>query len=451
MLFAKWSERSLRSWVAIGMTLAVLPILASGLVDHLMLEKGVIADLRDVAARQRDQIDPAQQLRIALWEAAVPLNEYLDTHQAREVGAYRAQRILIEAGFAKLHEQLSSDHELRGLLERAADDWRAADGVASDLLSTTSNAGDPHAIEQADRFDARIASSVDELRAVYRNLDRELQQDHAAALLSYERSQWVSGIAAAVSLSLMLLGIAVIGRIMVNNVERLIDGARKFAAGDREHRIEVQVPPELRRVADEFNNMIARIRVSEAALADEAREDALTGLPNRRAFEEALREAFARLRRMGEGVHLLMLDIDHFKSVNDTHGHAGGDEVLRSIGKTIASTTREVDKAFRIGGEEFAVLLIATDLEGARIAGERLRAAIAARPVVTARAEVPVTASIGIAPANSAMHPAELLEAADTALYAAKSSGRNRVVVANSSGAGGTSAGALGTSGQAPA
>lgn len=412
------------------MALTVLPVVASALVDHLLLDRGVIAALRDVAERQRGQIDPTQQLRLALWEAAVPINEYLDAHRASEVGAYRAQRVLVEAGFATLHGELGSDDKLRSLLERAQDDWSAADRIAIGLISAAQAAGGLPAIARVDEFDGRIASSVDKLRAVYVEIDKDLQHDYAAALLSYERSQWVAGIAAGVSLLMMLLGIAAIGRIMVINVERLVEGARKFAAGDRTHRIDVHVPPELRRVADEFNSMIARIHVSEATLAEEAREDALTGLANRRAFDEALGEAFARMRRLGESVLLFMLDIDHFKRVNDTHGHAAGDEVLRTIGRTIASGVREVDKAFRIGGEEFAVLVIGTDVPGAQVVAERLRAAIAARPVATERAAVPVTTSIGIALADSTMQPAQLLEAADAALYAAKSTGRNRVVVA---------------------
>jgi diguanylate cyclase (GGDEF)-like protein len=426
MLFVKWSERSLRSWVAIGMALALLPIAVSAVVDHLLLERGVIATFQDVAARYRDQIGPTQSLQLALWEAAVPVDEYLDAHEARDVAAYRAERTHIEAGFATLHRQLDSDAGLRGLLERAQADWSVADGIASELISTERAPGDAHGVELADKFDGLIASSVDKLHAVHEDLDADLQADHADALVSYERVQWVAGIAASASLLLMIVGTAGIGRIIVTNVERLVDGARKFAAGNRSHRIEVQVPPELR----EFNSMIGRIHESEAALAEEAREDSMTGLANRRAFGEALKSAFARMRRLDEPVLLFMLDIDHFKLVNDTHGHAAGDEVLCSVAKTMASSIREVDRAFRIGGEEFAVILTDTDIPGALLVAERLRAPIAADPITTESGEVSVTTSIGIARAHNAMDRAELLKAADAALYEAKADGRNRVVVA---------------------
>ncbi|MCA9603570.1 MAG: GGDEF domain-containing protein, partial [Myxococcales bacterium] len=125
------------------------------------------------------------------------------------------------------------------------------------------------------------------------------------------------------------------------------------------------------------------------------------------------------------------IDVDHFKRVNDTYGHAAGDEVLRVVAQTLAANIREVDRAFRIGGEEFVVLLVGTDLAGAKIAAERLRSAIAERPVATGAAgagTVEVTASLGIAVSHEKMQPADLLAEADAALYLAKAGGRNRAV-----------------------
>ena len=279
-----------------------------------------------------------------------------------------------------------------------------------------------------------IGTTADKLRAIENGLSGIVATDHADAVRDYERARWVSVIAAGGSLLAMLMGVVIIVRVMIANVERLVDGARKFAEGDRTHRIAVSVPPELREVADEFNRMIIRIHEAEDALASQARSDVMTGLPNRRAFEEALAAAFARMRRMNELVVLLSLDIDHFKRINDTHGHAAGDEVLRVVGRTIGSAIREVDKAFRVGGEEFAVLLAGTDIPGAMIAAERLRAAIASHPASLANGQtIAVTASIGVAAADSAKAPDDLLHAADAALYAAKSAGRDRVVVAGAS------------------
>jgi diguanylate cyclase (GGDEF)-like protein len=124
-----------------------------------------------------------------------------------------------------------------------------------------------------------------------------------------------------------------------------------------------------------------------------------------------------------------MLDIDHFKRINDTHGHAGGDEVLRAAADTMATDVRVFDRVFRIGGEEFAVLLLGGDLTAARTTAERLRQAIAARRVRTKDGEITATVSIGLAMVSAASDPVTLCESADAALYRAKTEGRNRVVV----------------------
>src|SRR5206468_6333873 len=141
-------------------------------------------------------------------------------------------------------------------------------------------------------------AAVDRLGAVSHDLSVDLDRDHLDAQLSYERSRWITGIAAVASLLLMAVGVLIIGRYLLNSGDRLVDGAVRFAAGDRDHRIEISVPPELHRVAEEFNHMIVRIRDSEAALADAARRDRLTGLLNRRALDEALVDALARRRRL---------------------------------------------------------------------------------------------------------------------------------------------------------
>jgi diguanylate cyclase (GGDEF)-like protein len=228
----------------------------------------------------------------------------------------------------------------------------------------------------------------------------------------------------------MAAGVLTIGRLLRVSVDRLVDGAARFASGDRDHRIDVQVPPELHRVAEEFNYMILRIRDSETALADLARRDRLTGLLNRRAYDEAIADALARRQRLNEDVSILLLDIDHFKHINDTHGHAAGDEVLRAIAATITAQVRQIDKVCRIGGEEFVVILHDTNRSAAAAMAERIRGAIEHSPASVGAKAIAVTVSIGVANAEDDGDAAKLLERADAALYDAKQGGRNRVVTA---------------------
>lgn len=165
---------------------------------------------------------------------------------------------------------------------------------------------------------------------------------------------------------------------------------------------------------------------SIAATQSAATLDTLTGLPNRRTIMENLRERIEYVS-IGNPCAVLLLDIDHFKSINDTQGHQAGDQCLRTIGKIIATNIRHVDRAGRIGGEEFVVLMPDTTSEMARMVGERLRAAIADAQIHYASGE-PLTASIGVAVADISDTVDTLLARADRALYQAKRQGRNRVI-----------------------
>ena len=180
--------------------------------------------------------------------------------------------------------------------------------------------------------------------------------------------------------------------------------------------------------ATEASVALARA-TSYRAAETRASTDGLTGLPNRRYFDEFC-GLLARRRRAGDAVGVLMIDIDHFKRLNDTHGHAVGDEVLRAVAGAIAGAVREDDVPARYGGEEFAVLLRNPSRAVAEGIGERVRAAVRALDLRDLR--VPGTSvSIGVAVQQAPDQPiAELIEAADRALYRAKKAGRDRVVAA---------------------
>jgi diguanylate cyclase (GGDEF)-like protein len=155
--------------------------------------------------------------------------------------------------------------------------------------------------------------------------------------------------------------------------------------------------------------------------------DHLTGLANRRRFERQLEREVARMERYGHPFSLLMIDIDYFKDLNDSFGHDAGDDAIRRLSKVLREGTRGIDLAARIGGEEFAVLLVETSKEGGYEVAERLRAAIKVLEIPTARY---ITASFGVAECpTDAQTAANVLKAADVALYEAKRNGRDRVVV----------------------
>lgn len=157
--------------------------------------------------------------------------------------------------------------------------------------------------------------------------------------------------------------------------------------------------------------------------------DALTGTMNKRFLLESMQREVARAVRQRCVLSVLMLDIDHFKSVNDTHGHLVGDEVLREFGARIHSVCREDDLLARYGGEEFCLLMTSTTREEALQMAERFRSVVADMPFATEAGELQITASFGLSCFESgpAVTPNELIEQADQRLYEAKRNGRNRV------------------------
>ena len=174
------------------------------------------------------------------------------------------------------------------------------------------------------------------------------------------------------------------------------------------------------------------LRQRNAELDAMSRTDALTGLPNRRHLQEQLVATGSAVMRHGQQIGILMIDVDHFKAVNDTIGHAGGDRVLRAVAHRVSAACRTEDVAGRWGGEEFLVVCPFTDRVAVAALGERIRSMMAAEPVsVDDERTVWVTVSVGAASGDGDIDV--LVRQADAALYAAKDSGRDRVVTSDAS------------------
>jgi diguanylate cyclase (GGDEF)-like protein len=189
----------------------------------------------------------------------------------------------------------------------------------------------------------------------------------------------------------------------------------------RAHQAELE-----RRVAERTREL----EEANARLAELAAFDALSGAANRRNFDQALNAEALRSHRYGRPLAVILADIDRFKNVNDSHGHAAGDDVIRGLAATLAANCRSSDLVARYGGEEFAVLLPETRAEQAVELAERLRQAIEAADYGNVGR---ITASFGVAELGADGSPTEIVGSADRALYEAKAQGRNRVVLSEKS------------------
>ncbi len=173
---------------------------------------------------------------------------------------------------------------------------------------------------------------------------------------------------------------------------------------------------------------VSEQKALEHQLEKLSRTDPLTGILNRRSFEELLNSEFSRYKRKYEIYSLLMLDIDHFKLINDNYGHAMGDTVIKKLAESCQSNLREYDSVARIGGEEFCVLLPNTEVQTAIIIAEKLRDIISKLLFKVNDANISITASIGASEIEDSDDNADdILKRADVKLYKAKESGRNKV------------------------
>jgi diguanylate cyclase (GGDEF)-like protein len=165
-------------------------------------------------------------------------------------------------------------------------------------------------------------------------------------------------------------------------------------------------------------------------LLDMASKDPLTGLDNRRIFNRSMDTEIDRVKRYGEAFSLLVVDVDHFKRVNDTYGHPAGDKVLKELAARMKTALRDVDQIARLGGEEFGAILPSTSGTGARVAAERLRASVEGQPFSVDGLDLPITVSVGgvtIAKNSDIADADDIFAAADKAMYDAKNKGRNQV------------------------
>jgi diguanylate cyclase (GGDEF)-like protein len=231
------------------------------------------------------------------------------------------------------------------------------------------------------------------------------------------------------------------GRSIVGPLQRLIGAADRIAGGDLDVRLTATRNDELGRLMLVFNQMADRLRHSHAEImaANQAMQqqnrvletlsitDSLTGLYNRSKLDAILSDQLARFKRTQREFTLLMMDIDHFKTLNDTYGHITGDEILTAVARILAQSIRSIDYAARYGGDEFIIILVETSSDLALKTAERIRARVESMRYTSHGSTILVTVSIGIVQCQSGdMTPTAVFARADSALYEAKHAGRNR-------------------------
>jgi diguanylate cyclase (GGDEF)-like protein len=259
-------------------------------------------------------------------------------------------------------------------------------------------------------------------------------------------------VAAIVTIGLSVLALWVAATV-VRPINELHQGIAAVAQGDLSTEVlDRRAPREVKLLIRAFNRLVSRLRDrsqdsenSQLALkvqnksfqqkfqvaSERSVTDPLTQLYNRRFFEEYLEREINRLGRDGDSLCLLVIDIDDFKVLNDSYGHAAGDEILKQIARAMKESVRETDLIARFGGEEFVVVAKGTDIRGAMILAEKLRISVAAASFIVDDSMRPRRATVSIGLAKYKGSQTDLFNSADAALYRAKDLGKNRVVTAD--------------------
>jgi len=420
---------SLRTRFALGLGAVLLPFLLAAAVGLFYLLPRLVDPLEDIVREVTEEMNPVMHLQVDLLTAAMPVNDYLINGDPSELMQFIQLSRRVEFAFKETAPERLSRMPERELIVSARGEWQQARKIGEALLHLRDPIGDPQAAREMKRFDAHVYRSVDLLEQVHDISRRTIDADRATARITRTRSILITFGAFAAALAISLLVSAALARSVLAGVDVLRQGAARLAAGELSHRVALAQRDELGELATAFNAMAEGLEQNRKALYELATRDGLTGLYNHHTFYTLLADELARAQRFKRPVALLMLDIDRFKRVNDTHGHQAGDAILKGLSELLNRQARAIDRVCRYGGEEIAVILPETDPDTAANIAERLRASVEAQPFdVNAGAPVRITVSIGVASWPLRGDGADaLVAAADAALYAAKRSGRNRI------------------------
>lgn len=307
-------------------------------------------------------------------------------------------------------------------------EWFSALGVMRETLGDEAKG---RAWKESDvaRFSVHTANAIVLLDEAYQSAVGEVRGLLASAQRVRHDFVLIVALLIFVSLTIAVVGGVMLARSILIPLKTLEEGASRLGGGDLGHRVATDGADEFTKLSETFNAMAVDIQGAHQRLADLAIRDSLTGLLNNGEFHRLLKAEIDRWSRYRHSFAVLMLDIDHFKRINDNFGHPAGDAALRHLAAVLTSGLRPVDCVARYGGEEFAMILPETALPGAIQVAERLCRTIFESPLkIDTQQTINMSVSIGLAifPEHASSGP-ELIALADRALYEAKRAGRNRV------------------------
>jgi two-component system, cell cycle response regulator len=420
---------SLRNRLIMGVGAMLLPLITLSGAAFLSFESA-IGKFEQTENRRLEELFPLAQLDALLKES----NNLVENTQS-------SQAVNTQARFETLSQNIDSTlfsmmanpsqlAEKRAVILRVQQRWREAHNDAEIIFSRSIAVKAAARQAKINDFQNHITNAINDINQLEDLLSHLQTTDNLAQA---RQDKWNVRLIIAsvfvVAIAIVILSAKILSRHILVPLSLLQKGVDRFGDGDLSHRINLVTQDELATLANAFNTMAQSLEQSQAELTRLATIDGLTGVYNRREFNRWLTLEIDRSQRECHPLSLVMVDIDHFKKLNDTYGHQAGDEALRHVGRLLKREVRPGDHVARYGGEEFAIILPNASSADAFAVAERIRASIEAQ-VITLSLEQSLifTASLGFATFILDQDTEETFgQRADQALYYAKHSGRNRV------------------------
>jgi len=424
-------KSSLRQRFTFTTLMMLVPLIILVAIQYSVFNR-TITHLNNVIEHSSLELTNIKQLQHMTHMAVMVPHDYLMYGEVIERDSYAAVSGKVTTTINTMLKVMAGHPDEIELLEQVDQLWQQVDQISLTILATTNPVGNMALAVQMESLDATSHQLVQTLEQMFSIVTLEIAEESEDA--DYLRSIMIFLIIGGTSLSaLLILWLnRSLAKVIVKPLCCLKDAANRVGDGNYNTCLSWQRQDEIGELSQSFDAMTGFLKSAHEKLELLACQDGLTGTLNRREFDRLLRIEFSRAQRYGHKLSLIMIDLDHFKEINDKYGHIAGDRVLRVFARQLEKAIRDIDQFARYGGEEFVLVLPEVGSDGAYILAERIRTLIAGTNFGEPFGEpVNATISCGISsyPKNSTSEK-EMIDNADKALYQAKNEGRNRVVCA---------------------